>query len=162
MMERGSLKVQEVGSARVQPLRTRVLRPGLEPPAVAVFDGDEEGAHFALIRGEGEGEGGGDDGEILAVVSYYCGRPGPEDVQLRGMAVTEELRGQGLGARLLRASLVRVALKWPEARRVWCNARERALSLYEREGFVVVSAPFEVEGIGRHLRMERELPPVMA
>lgn len=158
-MDPWSLEIHEVEAKAVVPLRTAVLRPGLQGKEQARWEGDEEAAHFAARRAD---RLGGGMQEILGVVSYYPRRPGEEEVQLRGMAVAEEVRGQGVGSRLLAASLVRVSLKWPELKRVWCNARERAVSLYEREGFVVVSEPFEVEGIGVHLRMERSLPRVMA
>ena len=40
------------------------------------------------------------------------------------------------------------------ATRVWCNARTRALTLYQRAGFVVASEEFEPPDIGPHYRME--------
>jgi predicted GNAT family N-acyltransferase len=40
---------------------------------------------------------------------------------------------------------------------VWCNARVRARSLYERAGFTVVSEEFDVPEIGPHLVMECRL-----
>jgi predicted GNAT family N-acyltransferase len=40
---------------------------------------------------------------------------------------------------------------------VWCNARTRARTLYERVGFVVASEEFEPPDIGPHYRMELEV-----
>ena len=43
----------------------------------------------------------------------------------------------------------------PEAggQRVWCNARIAATAFYERAGMVRIGLPFEIEGIGTHMRM---------
>jgi predicted GNAT family N-acyltransferase len=78
------------------------------------------------------------------------------------MAVAEEVRGEGVGGRLLMGSLTRMALREPGIAKVWCNARERAVGLYERHGFVGVGEPFEVAEIGMHRRMERAMPAVIA
>ena len=40
------------------------------------------------------------------------------------------------------------------AARIWCNARVPAKRLYERGGFVCVSAVFELPRIGPHVVME--------
>src|SRR4051812_9833150 len=69
------------------------------------------------------------------------------------MATLPEARGQGAGTRLLDA-LVRHA-EAEGATLVWCNARTRAISLYDRAGFEVVSDVFEPPHIGPHVRMER-------
>ena len=37
---------------------------------------------------------------------------------------------------------------------IWCNARIRAVPMYERRGFVIVSDIFEIEGIGPHHDMQ--------
>jgi len=70
-----------------------------------------------------------------------------------GMATAPTLRSQGLGGRLLEA----VAADWESAREaagpLWCNARIRAVPFYERHGFKSLGAPFNIPGIGEHLRM---------
>ncbi|MDQ6777225.1 MAG: hypothetical protein M3071_13635 [Actinomycetota bacterium] len=49
--------------------------------------------------------------------------------------------------------LVRHALA-EGARRLWCNARTPARSLYERAGFDLISDEFDLPGIGPHVVME--------
>lgn len=72
-------------------------------------------------------------------------------LRIRGMAVEEGFRGQGLGAALVRWCQQR-ALSSGDG--IWCNARIRAVSMYARCGFEIVSDEFEIEKIGPHYRME--------
>jgi GNAT superfamily N-acetyltransferase len=89
--------------------------------------------------------------ELVAV-----GLIGPEgeagDWRVRGMATAARARGRGAGRAVLQA-LVQYS-RDRGATRLWCNARIRARSLYERAGFEVVSAEFDVPRIGPHYRME--------
>lgn len=68
------------------------------------------------------------------------------------MATAPHARGRGAGGAILRA-LVQHAIAHG-ARRVWCNARTSALTLYQRAGFVAASDEFETPDIGPHYRME--------
>lgn len=127
--------------ADTRPLRHRILRPhesidyliSHEPPdafAVGAFDG----------------------GERLVAVGFV-GRDGePGAWRVRGMATEPEACGRGAGSAVLAALLDHAASCG--ARRVWCNARVRASSLYERAGFTVVSEEFDLPQIGPHLVME--------
>ena len=82
------------------------------------------------------------------------GREGPPGAwRVRGMATAPEARGRGAGTAVLDA-LVSHALA-EGATLVWCTARTRARSLYERAGFAVTSEVFEPPDIGPHVRMER-------
>jgi GNAT superfamily N-acetyltransferase len=93
--------------------------------------------------------------ELVAV--GLIGREGdePDDWRVRGMATKPHARGRGAGTRVLQA-LVQHAVAHG-ATRVWCNARTRALTLYERAGFVATSDEFEPPHIGPHYRMELAL-----
>jgi predicted GNAT family N-acyltransferase len=155
------LTVDEVDVDAILPLRTRVLRPHFDEGELARWPLDDEPTthHFAAIDT--------DSGEVVGCVTFQlAGLPDEPsewgDVQLRGMAVSQTLQGQGVGARLLDGSLPRLALLYPDARRIWCNARERAVSFYARAGFVVIGEAFEIPEIGPHRRMWRKLPPLLA
>ena len=117
-----------------------MLRPG-QPPESVVWAGDDDPrAGHILIDG-------------LAVGSVL-----PQDDgswRVRGMATAPEARGRGLGTRVL-AELLDHA-RQHEAALVWCNARPAAEPLYARAGFTVVSATFDVPGVGPHRRMELRL-----
>jgi len=71
--------------------------------------------------------------------------------QLRGMATIEEYRGKNIGNQLLNFAIV--YLRGQQANYIWCNARKKALKFYSGIGFEVISAEFEVPGIGPHYVM---------
>jgi ribosomal protein S18 acetylase RimI-like enzyme len=69
------------------------------------------------------------------------------------MATHPDHRGHGHGAALARACVEHARAQG--ASRVWLQARPAAVGLYERAGFTRESAPFEVPGLGPHVRMAR-------
>ena len=83
-------------------------------------------------------------------------RPDDAAVQLRGMAVSAEHRGRGLGAAMIAAGL-------DDARRrgatlVWANARDSALEFYVANGFGVVGEGFRTTDTDLpHHRIVQEL-----
>ena len=72
--------------------------------------------------------------------------------RVRGMATAPHARGRGAGTLVLEALLRHATTRG--ARRIWCNARTPARSLYERAGLRVVSDAFEIPDIGPHFVME--------
>ncbi len=76
------------------------------------------------------------------------------DGHIGRMAVRHDLRGQGIGARVLEA-LVGVAAARGD-QRVELNAQQRVESFYRHHGFVPVGEPYDEVGI-RHVRMRRHL-----
>jgi predicted GNAT family N-acyltransferase len=74
------------------------------------------------------------------------------------MATAEGLRGQGVGAQVLRATIAHVVLEGGHL--IWCNARTPARRFYEREGFRVEGEQWLDPEIGPHVAMWRpvELP----
>lgn len=149
----------ELTTEDVRPLRTRVLRPHFDEGELAEFDGDddEQTKHYGLVD---------DSAEPVAVVTYLRqeapdGIGGPA-VRLRGMAVAEDRRREGLGRRLLDSSLSRLAVSQPDLEVVWCNARTSAQSFYEKHGFRTHGEVFDVPEIGPHVVMYREMPRALA
>ena len=134
------LDLRSIPLAETRELRRDVLRPYMTVEELAAHE-----PSGAVAFGAFEG------GELVAV-----GLIGPEgepgDWRIRGMATRPEARGQGAGTKVLQA-LVRHAVDHG-ATRLWCNARTRALSLYERAGFRATSEEFETPRIGLHYRME--------
>jgi uncharacterized protein (TIGR02453 family) len=92
------------------------------------------------------------EGDDLVAVGLIGPEGEPGAWRVRGMATAPEARGRGAGAAVLDA-LVRHASAHG-ATSVWCNARVRAIPLYERAGLRVVSEVFEPPDIGPHVRME--------
>lgn len=141
--------VHRVPPGVTRPLRQRVLRPH-QSLGELVDPGEEDPStvFFAAHRGD----------KVVGTAALYVASPPGQEVdarRIRSMATAPEVRGEGVGELLVDACL-------DEARRagvslVWCNARVEAVGFYRRYGFQVVSAPFDVDGIGPHVRMERPL-----
>jgi GNAT superfamily N-acetyltransferase len=133
-------EIKPLALAETRALRQEVLRPH---QTVEELAGHEPAGAVAFGAFEGS--------ELVAVgLAGPDGEPG--DWRVRGMATAPHARGRGAGSRILRA-LVEYAIAHG-ARRVWCNARTPALTLYERAGFVVASDEFEPPDTGPHYRTE--------
>jgi GNAT superfamily N-acetyltransferase len=133
----------EIEPAATRPLRQAVLRPHESLEALAAH---EPPGTFAL---------GARDGTALVAVGLIAPDGEPGGWRIRGMATEPAARGAGAGSAILRR-LVEHAER-QGARRVWCNARVAARTLYERAGLTAVSEEFEIESIGPHVVMERRL-----
>ena len=138
------IDVRPIPLAQTRPLRQLVLRPNQSVEELASHEPPDSVA-FGAFTGD----------ELVAV--GLVGREGeePGDWRVRGMATKPDARGQGAGSRILQA-LVQYAIAHG-ATRVWCNARTRALTLYQRAGFVVTSDEFNPPDIGPHYRVELPL-----
>lgn len=127
-------------------IRNIVLRDGKLPAGQPRFPSDDVEGAFHLGYFDGD--------DLVCVASFhpetYQGYPG-KAYQLRGMATLESHRGKSIGNQLLNFAIV--YLRGQKANYVWCNARKKALKFYESIGFEIISAEFEVPGIGPHYVM---------
>src|SRR5688572_8178885 len=146
-----SLHVRRISAADTVEIRWAILRPGF-PRETAIFEGDEDEptAHFGVFLGS----------KLVGVASLYEVEP-PAEIpegrswQLRGMATVPEVRGMGCGQELLEACEA-------EAREagcdlLWCNARRAAVGFYQRAGWEIIGAEFDIPTVGPHFRMVRWL-----
>ena len=74
--------------------------------------------------------------------------------RIRGMAVESEFRNQGIGTKIVK-EFQEHAKK--EDTGIWCNARIKAITMYEKCGFKIISDVFEIKPIGLHYDMEWKL-----
>ena len=126
------------------------MRPG-RPFGAAVYESDalSETRHFIAVDG--------DDRIVGCVTIFPEPWPGSDDAwRLRGMGVADELRGAGVGRKLLQAvdEFLRGLDRTPL---IWCNARCTAVGFYERCGWEVASDVFDLPDIGPHVNMTRRL-----
>lgn len=150
---------ERASADEVVALRTAVLRPGQTTPAA--FAEDDDAIHVAVRKADAFGQ------SVVGVATAYPEAPPaalrgaiPQTAfapgaafRFRGMASAESVRGQGVGAAVLRGV-------FREARGaggsvVWCNARTGAAGFYERMGMAAVGDPFDIPGIGPHVVMWR-------
>ncbi|MFM2097790.1 MAG: hypothetical protein RIT06_418 [Chloroflexota bacterium] len=141
-----TLLIRRATLDEIIPLRHAVLRAG-RPIETAYLPGDAEGL--------GEHWGAWSGGTLAACVSLYqVHRNGQPTTQLRGAATVEGLRNQGVGGALLDATLAAWRSNDQAARPLWCNARIRAVTFYERRGFIASGEPFDFPDAGTHRYME--------
>jgi len=124
-------------------IRNEVLREGKLTNAECIFPSDNLPGAFHLGYYAGN--------ELACIASFHPQSYGEftgAGYQLRGMATVEAHRGKGYGNQLLNFAIV--YLRGQKANYLWCNARKKALPFYLNMGFEVISAEFEVPGIGPH------------
>jgi predicted GNAT family N-acyltransferase len=152
MAERArSIEIREISARDTHPLRQRVLRPN-QPPEAMFYPGDETAGALHL--------GAFDDRQQLVGIASLSIEPPPFDgparmFRLRGMAVEPELQGSGIGAKLVQTCIARASEAGLAG--IWCNARITAEPFYRRLGFTVVGERFDIDGIGPHVVMWRDL-----
>lgn len=144
--------VEKVDPAATVVLRRAVLRPEHSVERVAADAADEAASEgFACFAALDAGEVVVGCGTIRREAPPFAlDEPG---WRIRSMAVAPEMRGRGIGGRVLDALLDRAARGGGGT--VWCNARTPALGLYRRAGFEAVGVEFEIPGIGPHYAMTR-------
>jgi GNAT superfamily N-acetyltransferase len=137
--------IEKITRAQTQPLRSVVLRNN-KPPEECVLPTDENPDIFHLGYFEAD--------KIISIGTFF-----PEDYpdkgingfRLRGMATDPNYAGKGYGAKLINFAINE--LKSKGAAYIWCNARAAAVGFYSRLEFEIISAEFDVPGIGPHFDM---------
>jgi len=138
--------IKFIGVDTLLALRNDVLREGKLTLDECRFPTDEmeEAFHLGYFV----------EDELACIVSFHpqsCKDFIGVGYQLRGMATIEKYRGQGLGNQIVNFTLI--YLRGKNAGYVWCNARKRAVTFYTNIGFEIISAEFDVPGIGPHYMM---------
>lgn len=127
------------------PLRSVALRNGATyDQCVLPTDGAAGIFHLGLYL----------DGELICIGTFlpedYPGK-GEGGIRLRGMATEPDFAGKGFGAQLVNFAINK--LQEEHANYIWCNARAAAVGFYKKLGFEIVSAEFDIPGIGAHFNM---------
>ena len=121
--------VTSVALTDVMQLRVAVLREGT-PATDCNYPEDSypDVVHFGIVH----------EGTAIATSSWFMKecpeKPGITAMQLKGMAVADELQGAGLGALLIDAGSALANERG--ATIIWARARDSAIGFYERLGFV--------------------------
>lgn len=132
------------------PIRNLILRPNC-PIESCHFPGDMDEKTFHL--------GAMVDKKLVSVASFYFDKhpdlPGHYQYRLRGMATLPGHRGQGYSSSLLKTAFPVIANN--QCNLLWCNARESAIGFYLSVGLTPVGEIFNIESIGPHQLMYKEL-----
>lgn len=129
-------------------IRKEVLRKGIDLPYKFVGDFDVETYHLGAFFNDKQ------VGIVTLMKSENNNFVGNQ-YQLRGMATLTEVRGKGIGKKIVNEALS--LLRNDEVTTLWCNAREEASSFYKGLGFNIVGESFIVEKVGVHYVMTIDL-----
>lgn len=140
------MEVKQIDAKDTYELRHKILRPlGTIEDCKYLGDNDDLSFHLGAFV----------DDKLVSIASFYMeNHPAVESeyqFRLRGMATSEEFRGQGMSSALLRTAFP-IILK-NHVKTLWCNARTSAIGFYQKVGFLEVGEVFEIEPIGPHQLM---------
>ncbi len=143
-------QIISIDAEKIRPLRHAELRQD-QPFSTTSYlrDNDKDTFHMACLV----------DSKVVTCATFY-----PEETEkisavkayrLRGMATDSKFRRRGYGRELMETSFKK--LKNYGADMLWCNARLVAISFYESLGFKILGEIFNIEGIGPHYYMYKEI-----
>lgn len=148
--------ILSITSSDTHLLRQKILRPN-QPLSEMEFphDNDKETFHLGLYI----------DNKLSGIASVYKENM-PDNTEstvnteknsyrLRGMAIDDNLQGNGLGKLLLYKIIL--DLREKHGNLLWCNARTHAAGFYEASGFEIVGDAFDLKEIGPHYLMKLDL-----
>ncbi len=142
--------LQRVSAETVIPLRAAILRPG-QPLDDSRYWGDDDphSLHLAWLV----------DGQVVGTATVIHQPPPHRDDpgywRLRGVTLLPAQRGQGTGARLVRAALGYAALQ--RASHLWFVANPPAIPFYEHLGFTIQPGLNEARPTGVYPLMEKRI-----
>jgi len=150
-MQESGILIRPASLDEIIDLRHAILRAGL-PRSEAIFDGDDHptSRHYAAVDPATE--------SVVACATIHLNTWENEPAwQLRGMATDPTVRRTGVGRRLLEFLEQDLRAHPAAPPQLWCNARTPAIGFYQRMGWSVVSAVFEIPTAGPHVRMVKRL-----
>ena len=113
-----NLEIRKISWQQTIPLRHSVLWPS-KPPEYCYVEGDQAAMHFGVFI----------NNELVCVASVYITS---DKARLRKFATNADYQSKGIGSKML--TFILQSLKSTEASIFWCDARESALSFYQRFG----------------------------
>ena len=129
-------------------VRYEVLRAPLGIPRGAERLEDDSAALHVWITDK--------TGDVVSVGRVHVTNHTRNEVQVRMMATRLSHAGNGLGRKVLEA-LEQLAKTQFGAKHAWLNARDGAVGFYAACGWIATNYKFNIDGIGPHTRMVREL-----
>lgn len=146
------VQIQFISPEETYPIRHKILRPN-QSLRDCQYPGDLDESTFHV--------GGFCENSLVSIASYYVETDsslrnhGNLLYRLRGMATLSEYRGRGIGSALIKFS--EEYLKELGSVGWWCNARISACPYYKNLGLTQVGDVFDIEPIGPHMIMFKEL-----
>ncbi len=128
-------------------LRYEVLRKPWDQPIGSELAEDDDVSYHGMIVNK--------KGEALAVGRIHA--TGPEQAQIRFMAVRDDMQGLGLGKSLLHYLERKAQKEDPSLIQILLQAREGAIPFYERQGYQMIDKSYMLFGKIQHFLMVKSL-----
>ena len=144
------VNISKVDSKKVRPLRYSELRKGQDFSTTSYLEDYEvDTFHMACVV----------DDKTVTCATFYPERStkikSENAYRLRGMATDSRFKRKGYASNLMAESFKE--LKKRDCDMVWCNARLVAVDFYKSVGFKITGELFDIEGIGPHYYMYKEI-----
>ena len=144
------VEINKVDAEKIRPLRHAELREGQDFSTTSYLKDYEKGTfHMACIV----------EDKIVTCATFYPEKSrkikSENAYRLRGMATDSKFQRKGYASDLMEESLKE--LKKRDCDIVWCNARLVAVDFYKSLGFKITGELFNIEGIGPHYSMYKEI-----
>ena len=144
------VEINKVESDKIRFLRHAELRKGQDFSTTSYLKDYEEATfHMACIV----------DDKIVTCATFYPEKSikikSDNAYRLRGMATDFNFQRKGYASDLMEESFKE--LKKRDCDMVWCNARLVAVDFYKSVGFKITGELFDIEGIGPHYYMDKEI-----
>lgn len=147
--------IKEISALETHEIRQPVLREGLSPDT-CIFKGDDLATTFHLGVFEKD--------HLLGVATFLkksksaiqeATSSHKSMYQLRGMGISKNHQGRGLGSDLIKYAEDR--LRSMNIQVLWFHARTSAVAFYQKMGYVTVGEELHLEPAGAHFIMYKEL-----
>jgi predicted GNAT family N-acyltransferase len=144
------VNIRKVDAEIIRPLRHSELRKGQDFSTTSYLkDYEIDTFHMAYISNE----------KIVTCATFYPEKStkikSKNAYRLRGMATDSNFQRKGYASDLMAESFKK--LKNRDCDMVWCNARLVAVNFYKSVGFKITGNLFNIEGIGPHYYMYKEI-----
>ena len=145
-----AIDIKRVDADMIKPLRHAELRKGQNFSTTSYLrDNEESTFHLAVIL----------DRKVVTCATFYPEKSKKLNAinayRLRGMATDCSFQRKGYARELITAAFLE--LKAQGADFIWCNARLVALNFYKSVGFKIMGDSFEIDIIGPHYYMYKEI-----
>ena len=144
------VNIRKVDAEIIRPIRHSELRKGQDFSTTSYLkDYELDTFHMAYISNE----------KIVTCATFYPEKSikikSENAYRLRGMATDSNFQRKGYASDLMAESFKK--LKNRDCDMVWCNARLVAVDFYKSVGFKITGELFDIEGIGPHYYMYKEI-----
>jgi GNAT superfamily N-acetyltransferase len=136
--------IKQIKAEDTYPLRLSVLKIGEEYIYQYQGDFDKTTLHFGTFI----------DSKLVGIVSLMQHKSPlfkGKQLQLRGMAVATNEHGKSIGTKLVAHS--KMICKQQKTAILWCNAREKVVGFYKKQGLDIIGEPFNIKHVGMHFTM---------